>query len=132
VVRRVQVPVLLSVMQDRQLLAMFTQHLASKLANYQAVISDFVTNNSEQRLASTILRLAKSLGTHDSGMIRVRERISYQDLSEMVGTTRSRVGFFMSEFSKLGMIKDSGDFSLVINPGLITQYLEQNGRLKGE
>lgn len=132
VVRRLHVPVLIAALQEKGLLVPFTMHLATKMTEYQRVITDFVTNNSEQRLASTILRLAKSLGTaQDCGRIKICEKISLQDLSEMVGTTRSRVGFFMSGFMRLGMIEDGMDLSLIVNPGRIAAYLEQNGRLKG-
>jgi CRP/FNR family transcriptional regulator, cyclic AMP receptor protein len=63
-------------------------------------------NSSEKRLAQVLLMLAHfgKEGIHES----VVPKISQQTLAEMVGTTRSRVNFFMNRFRKLGLIDYGG------------------------
>jgi CRP/FNR family transcriptional regulator, cyclic AMP receptor protein len=64
---------------------------------------DQLFNSSEKRLARTLLLLAR-YGQEDTPQ-RVLPKISQEMLAEMVGTTRSRVNFFMNKFRKLGLIK---------------------------
>jgi CRP/FNR family cyclic AMP-dependent transcriptional regulator len=67
-------------------------------------------NSSEKRLARTLLlaRYGKPDETH-----RVLPRISQETLAEMVGTTRSRVNFFMNKFKKLGFIEYNGGLKVI-------------------
>jgi len=77
---------------------------------------DQLFNSSEKRLARALLLLArygKSDQTH-----RVLPKISQETLAEMVGTTRSRVNFFMNKFKKLGFIDYNG--GLKVNHSLLT------------
>jgi CRP/FNR family cyclic AMP-dependent transcriptional regulator len=67
---------------------------------------DQLFNSSEKRLARTLLLLAR-YGTQDKPQ-RVLPKIPQETLAEMVGTTRSRVNFFMNKFRKLGFIKYNG------------------------
>ncbi len=73
-------------------------------------------NSSEKRLARTLLLLARYGKKDKPGW--VLPRISQEALAEMVGTTRSRVNFFMNKFKKLGFVEYNG--SLKINPSLVT------------
>ena len=74
---------------------------------------------SEKRLARTLLLLAR-YGKQDSPH-RVLPKISQEMLAEMVGTTRSRVNFFMNKFRKLGFIEYNG--GLKINDSLLSIVL---------
>jgi CRP/FNR family cyclic AMP-dependent transcriptional regulator len=80
---------------------------------------DQLFNSSEKRLARTLLLLAR-YGKEDHPH-RVLPRIPQETLAEMVGTTRSRVNFFMNKFKKLGFIKYNG--GLQINASLLSVVL---------
>ena len=68
---------------------------------------DQLFNSSEKRLARTLLLLAR-YGKQDKP-VRVVPKISQETLAEMVGTTRSRVNFFLNKFKKLGFIEYNGE-----------------------
>jgi CRP/FNR family cyclic AMP-dependent transcriptional regulator len=67
---------------------------------------DQLFNSSEKRLARTLLLLAR-YGKEDTHQ-RTLPRLSQETLAEMVGTTRSRVNFFMNKFRRLGFIEYNG------------------------
>jgi CRP/FNR family cyclic AMP-dependent transcriptional regulator len=94
----------------------FIAHMLLRNARLEADLVDHLFNSSEKRLARTLLLLAR-YGKENQPQ-RLLPRISQETLAEMVGTTRSRVNFFMNKFKKLGFIEyDSG---LKINPSLLT------------
>jgi hypothetical protein len=55
--------------------------------------------------------------------VRVVPKISQETLAEMIGTTRSRVNFFLNKFKKLGFIEYDGDIPLKINGSLLSVIL---------
>ena len=103
----------------------FVQYLAVRIADQQQVIANLVMVDSEQRLGKTLLRLARTLGKKDPRSIRIEQKISHQELSEMVGTTRPRVSFFMQRFRNLGLIETNEDHFLVIKEQRLSAYLAQ-------
>jgi CRP/FNR family cyclic AMP-dependent transcriptional regulator len=82
---------------------------------------DQLFNSSEKRLARTLLLLAR-YGKDDSPHA-VLPAISQETLAEMIGTTRSRVNFFMNKFRRLGFIKYNGH--LQINTSLLSVVLHE-------
>jgi CRP/FNR family transcriptional regulator, cyclic AMP receptor protein len=82
---------------------------------------DQLFNSSEKRLARSLLLLAR-YGKEDQPQ-GVLPKVSQETLAEMVGTTRSRINFFMNKFRKLGFIKYNG--SLQINRSLLTVVLHE-------
>jgi CRP/FNR family cyclic AMP-dependent transcriptional regulator len=68
-------------------------------------VAELLTASAEQRLAGVLLRL-DSLAEGSSAAAALT--VSHQVLSEMVGTTRSRINFFMNRFRKLGFISYNG------------------------
>jgi CRP-like cAMP-binding protein len=82
---------------------------------------DQLFNSSEKRLARTLLLLAR-YGKEDQPQ-GVLPKVSQETLAEMVGTTRSRINFFMNKFRKLGFIKYNG--SLQINTSLLSVVLHE-------
>jgi len=80
---------------------------------------DQLFNSSEKRLARTLLLLAR-YGREDKPQ-RVLPKIPQETLAEMVGTTRSRVNFFLNKFRKMGFIKYNG--GLQINASLLSVVL---------
>ena len=107
------------------LLEGFVRYLAVRIADQQQVIANLVTVDSEQRLGQTLLQLARTLGTKDPRSIRIELKISHEELSEMVGTTRPRISVFMQRFHNLGLIETNRDRFLVIKENKLTAYLAQ-------
>jgi CRP/FNR family transcriptional regulator, cyclic AMP receptor protein len=92
--------------EDSEFSETFTKHLLSRNIRFEEDLVDQLFNSSEKRLARILLLLA-NFGK--SGRPEpVVPKISQETLAEMVGTTRSRVSFFMNKFRKLGFIKYNG------------------------
>ena len=97
----------------------FLTHMLTRNIRIEEDLIDQLFNSSEKRLARTLLLLARygeSGSTH-----RTMPKVSQETLAEMVGTTRSRVNFFMNKFRKLGFIEYNG--SMKINNSLLTVVL---------
>ena len=105
------------------LLEGFVRYLAVRIADQQQVIANLVTADSEQRLGKTLLSLARTLGKKDPRSIRIEQKISHEELSEMVGTTRPRVSVFMQRFRNLGLIETNDNHFLVVKEHKLTTYL---------
>jgi hypothetical protein len=87
-----------------------------------------VTVDSEQRLGQTLLQLARTMGKKDPRSIRIELKISHEELSEMLGTTRPRVSLFMERFRHLGLIETNKEHFLIIKENQLTDYLPQMPR----
>ena len=103
----------------------FVRYLAVRVADQQQVIANLVTADSEQRLGQTLLQLARTMGKKDPRSIRIELKISHEELSAMVGTTRPRISFFMQRFRNLGLIETNSDHFLIIKEHRLTDYLAQ-------
>jgi CRP-like cAMP-binding protein len=84
----------------------FTTHLLQRAIRVEADLVDQLFNSSEKRLARTLLLLA-NFGKEGRPETIIAQ-ISQETLAEMVGTTRSRVSFFMNKFRRLGFIEYNG------------------------
>ena len=84
----------------------FTRHLLARNSRVEADLVDQLFNSSERRLARMLLILA-NFGK-DGEPEPLIAKISQESLAEMIGTTRSRVSFFMNKFRKLGLISYNG------------------------
>ena len=105
------------------LLEGFVKYLAVRVADQQAVIANLVTVDSEQRLGKTLLQLARQLGKKGPRSTRIELRISHEELSHMIGTTRPRISVFMQRFRNLGLIELSEEHYLIIRENKLTAYL---------
>ena len=85
---------------------MFVAYLLARNIRYEEDLVDQLFNSSEKRLARILLLLAHF--GKESIPEAVVPQISQETLAEMIGTTRSRVSFFMNRFRKLGFIHDNG------------------------
>ena len=103
----------------------FVQYLAVRIADQQQVIANLVTVDSEQRLGKTLLNLARTMGKKDPRSIRIELKITHEELSGMVGTTRPRISLFMQRFRHLGLIETNPDHFLIIKEKKLTDYLAQ-------
>jgi CRP-like cAMP-binding protein len=97
----------------------FIAHMLARNIRVEEDLIDQLFNSSEKRLARTLLLLAR-YGKHDKP-VRAVPAVSQETLAEMIGTTRSRVNFFMKKFQRLGFI-DYTD-GLKVNNSLLTVVL---------
>ncbi|HVO91711.1 MAG TPA: Crp/Fnr family transcriptional regulator [Terriglobales bacterium] len=107
------------------LLEGFVRYLAVRVADQQRVIANLVMVDSEQRLGQTLLQLARTMGKKDPRSIRIELKISHEELSEMVGTTRPRISVFMQRFRNLGLIETNSDHFLIIKESRLSAYLAE-------
>jgi len=96
--------------QQHALSDRFIAHMLARNNRLEEDLVDHLFNASEKRLARTLLLLARY--GKPAGPRRVLPRISQEVLAEMVGTTRSRVNFFMNKFRKLGFIEYNGNLKV--------------------
>jgi CRP/FNR family transcriptional regulator, cyclic AMP receptor protein len=100
----------------------FLAHMLSRNIRIEEDLVDQLFNSSEKRLARALLLLAR-YGERERPQ-RVLPRLSQETLAEMIGTTRSRVNFFMNKFRKLGFIEYSGGLNgLKIDSSLLSVVL---------
>jgi len=112
---------------EPKLSAMFVKYLLTRNMRYQDDLVDQLFNSSEKRLARVLLLMAR-FGNEGASEMSV-PRLSQETLAEMVGTTRSRVSFFMNRFRKLGFINyDVGD-NLHVHNSLLNVVLKDEESL---
>ncbi len=89
------------IQQETAFAEMFIAHLLARAVRVEADLVDQLFNSSEKRLARLLLLLA-NFGKEDKPE-PILAKISQETLADMIGTTRSRVSFFMNKFRKLGL-----------------------------
>jgi CRP-like cAMP-binding protein len=99
----------------------FITHMLARNIRIEEDLVDQLFNSSEKRLARTLLLLAR-YGNPDKP-VRLVPKVSQEALAEMVGTTCSRVNFFLKKFKKLGFIEYNGENPLKINSSLLNVVL---------
>ncbi len=104
--------------KERTLADRFLMHMLARNIRIEEDLIDQLFNSSEKRLARALLLLAR-YGKEDQPL-RL-PKLSQETLAEMVGTTRSRVNFFMNKFRELGFIEYNGDIK--VNSSLLTVVL---------
>ena len=107
--------------QEPAFAELFISHLLARNIRVQEDLVDQLFNSSEKRLARILLLLA-NFGK-ESQPEPIIAKISQETLAEMIGTTRSRVSFFMNKFRKLGLIDYNG--SIEIHPALLNVVLHE-------
>jgi CRP-like cAMP-binding protein len=106
--------------REHALSDMFVAYLLTRNIRYEEDLVDQLFNSSEKRLARMLLLLAHfGKGEQPESVI---PKISQETLAEMVGTTRSRVNFFMNRFRKLGFV-DYGEGGMLVH-GLLNVVLQ--------
>jgi CRP-like cAMP-binding protein len=106
---------------QREMSDRFIAHMLSRNIRIEEDLIDQLFNSSEKRLARALLLLAR-YGKQDLP-VRAVPRVSQETLADMIGTTRSRVNFFLNKFRKLGFIDYDADHPLKINPSLLSVVL---------
>ena len=99
----------------------FLSHMLTRNIRIEEDLIDQLFNSAEKRLARTLLLLARYGGEDQPA--KLVPKISQETLAEMIGTTRSRVNFFLNKFKKLGFIEYDGELPLKINSSLLSVLL---------
>jgi len=99
----------------------FVAYMLARNIRIEQDLIDHLFNSAEKRLARTLLLLAR-YGKQEQPQEMV-PKISQDTLAGMIGTTRSRINFFMNKFKKLGFIKYNG--GLHIDPSLLSVVLHE-------
>jgi CRP/FNR family transcriptional regulator, cyclic AMP receptor protein len=118
---RVEKQVMLDLLhQDPEFAERFLAYLLSRNIRMEADLVDHLFNSSEKRLARLLLLMA-NFG-QESKPIPLIAKMSQETLAEMIGTTRSRVSFFLNRFRELGFIKYDGD-GMQVHSSLVSVVL---------
>jgi CRP/FNR family transcriptional regulator, cyclic AMP receptor protein len=112
---------MLALRQEHTLSDMFTTHLLARNIRFEEDLVDQLFNSSEKRLARILLLLARfgKAGVPETAI----PKISQETLAGMVGTTRSRVSFFMNKFRTLGFVNYNGGSGLQVHSSLLNVVL---------
>jgi CRP/FNR family transcriptional regulator, cyclic AMP receptor protein len=105
---------------------MFMSYLLSRNSRIEEDLIDQLFNSSERRLARLLLLLA-NFGK-DGAPLAISPNISQETLAEMIGTTRSRVSFFLNKFRKMGLISYNG--KIEVHSSLLTTVLNEKPRIE--
>ena len=127
VVERIEKPEMLRLIQeDPAFSQMFLNHILNRTIRVEADLVDQLFNSSEKRLARLLLLLAH-YGTEGKPEPILAD-INQATLAEMIGTTRSRVSFFMNRFRKLGLISYNGHIE--VHKSLLSLVLHEQPHIK--
>ena len=112
--------------QNQEFADYFLTHLLTRTARVEADLVDQLFNSSEMRLARALLLLANY--GNDFGLEPVAIKVNQETLAGMIGTTRSRVNFFMNKFRKLGLIDYNG--KLEVHRPLLNYVLNERPHIE--
>ena len=117
---------MLAMSREPKLSATFVKYLLKRNIRYQDDLVDQLFNSSEKRLARILLLMAHF---GKEGVVPEIEvpKLSQETLAEMVGTTRSRVSFFMNKFRKLGFVNYDNGHHLRVHNSLLSVVLNDDG-----
>lgn len=99
----------------------FIGHMLARNIRIEEDLIDQLFNSAEKWLARALLLLAR-YGKQDRP-VRVVPKVSQETLAEIIGTSRSRVNFFLNKFKKLGFIEYDGERPLKVNSSLLSVVL---------
>jgi len=105
----------------------FIDYLLTCNTNIQEDLCDQLLHPSEKRLARVLLKLSRLAENGDEAEV-ILPRFSHETLSEMVGTTRSRITYFMNKFKKMGLVHYGRD--LVVHAGCWPRRFSRNRNLE--
>jgi CRP/FNR family transcriptional regulator, cyclic AMP receptor protein len=118
---------MIAALHDRPVFSeFFIDHLLSRNSRIEADVIDQLFNSSERRLARLLLLLANYGKAGNPPIIPIT--LNQETLAEMIGTTRSRVSFFMNKFRKLGFIDYNG--KIEVHQSLLNSVLHEGPEIK--
>ncbi|MFE3599926.1 Crp/Fnr family transcriptional regulator [Streptomyces sp. NPDC059096] len=112
-----------SLCSDPDLFQYWSQHLAQRIRERESMIKHLVTMKCEYRLAAILLNLSDRFAEQDSQWQHIDARITHDELAAMVGTTRSRIGFFLKNFNGLGLVRRLPDGTLLVDSASTSDFL---------
>jgi CRP/FNR family cyclic AMP-dependent transcriptional regulator len=119
--------VMINALHDQPIFSeLFINHLLSRNGRIEADLIDQLFNSSERRLARLLLLLANYGKAENPPIMPIT--LNQQTLAEMIGTTRSRVSFFMNKFRRLGFIDYNG--KIEVHQSLLASVLHEKPELK--
>jgi CRP-like cAMP-binding protein len=128
-IMRIEKSAIISILhQEPAFSEMFVAHLLARTIRVEADLVDQLFNSSEKRLARALLLLA-NFGK-DGKPEPIIAKVSQETLAEMIGTTRSRVSFFMNKFRKLGFINYNG--KIEVHTSLLNVVLHDYPEIKND
>jgi CRP/FNR family transcriptional regulator, cyclic AMP receptor protein len=101
-------------------------HLARRLVDRQTAVFDLITMDAAPRLAKALLQIAEKLGESDGMYLRIEQRISHEELSQIVGTTRPRITAFMQQFRRDGLVDTAGSRVIRVHRERVLDYLARD------
>ena len=107
--------------EEHELSDRFISYILARNNRIEEDLVDQLFNSTEKRLARTLLLLARYGKDKKPTGEKLLAKVSQEILAEMIGTTRSRVNFFMNKFKKMGFVKYNGE--LHINSSLLNVVL---------
>jgi len=126
-VMRIEKPEMVRLVQEQpDFSQMFMTHILNRTIRVEADLIDQLFNSSERRLARLLLLLANY--GNEGRPEPIIARISQETLAEMIGTTRSRVSFFMNRFRKLGFISYNGHIE--VHKSLLNLVLHEQPHIR--
>ncbi len=125
VARVKKAPLARVIQQEPAFAKVFIAYLLSRIGRVEEKLVDQISSSSERRLAKILLLLA-GVGLQSKPPEPVILKVSQETLAEMVGTTRSRVSYFMNRFRKMGLIDYNG--TLQVHRGLLTLFSPSNDK----
>lgn len=126
-IMRISKKAVMRVLQDEPAFSeMFIAHLLTRMIRVEEDLVDQLFNSSEKRLARALLLLA-NFGKEGKPEAIIG-KVSQETLAEMIGTTRSRVSFFMNKFRDLGFIEYNG--KLVVHSSLLSVVLNDQPHIR--
>jgi CRP-like cAMP-binding protein len=129
VVVRIEKDVMIRLVQEQPAVSqMFVAHILNRTIRVEADLVDQLFNSSERRLARLLLLLAHY--GKEGKPEPILADISQETLAEMIGTTRSRVSFFMNRFRKLGLISYNGH--IAVHKSLLNLVLHEQPHIEAK
>jgi CRP/FNR family cyclic AMP-dependent transcriptional regulator len=129
IVRLEKAAIVCVIQQEPAFSEMFIAHLLSRAVRVEADLVDQLFNSSEKRLARLLLLMA-NFGK-DNKPEPILAKISQETLADMIGTTRSRVSFFMNKFRKLGFIDyNGGNGGIEVHSSLLNVVLHDEPHIE--
>ena len=110
-------------LNDDSLFEGFAQYLVTRSVEQQQLIANLVTVDSEYRLGTILLDLARKVGKKDPRSIRIEKIIAEADLATMVETTPACISLIMARFTHLGLIENTPELYLIVKETKLDDYL---------
>jgi len=125
VLRRVPTVHLRTSLVQEDLRSEFIRYLSQRMVDQQHLIIDLVTANSEHRLGALLIHLAHKIGRRQGEIVVIGARITQEEFSAMVGTTRSRIGLFLRRFVEYGAVVQGKKGRLAVHERRMNQFLAE-------